>query len=191
MSSSISPLAPKHVPDMPAIAGVRLATAAGRHPLQGPHRRAAGAVRRRHHRRRRVHALEVPVGAGRVVPRQPQGRQGARALVVNSGNANAFTGKSGREATASLPRRSPRKAAGCKIGRGLPRFDRRHRRAARRREAFDGVMDELATTRARGRLPRCGQGDHDHRHLPEGGDRNGEDRRHEGHASTASPRAPA
>ena len=28
MSVSISPLAPKHVPDMPAIAGVRLATAA-------------------------------------------------------------------------------------------------------------------------------------------------------------------
>ncbi len=27
MSTSISPLAPKHVPDMPTIAGVRLATA--------------------------------------------------------------------------------------------------------------------------------------------------------------------
>ena len=28
MSSTVSPLAPKHVPDMPAIAGVRLATGA-------------------------------------------------------------------------------------------------------------------------------------------------------------------
>ena len=40
-----------------------------RHPLRRPHRRAAGAVRPRHHRGRRVHPIEVPVGAGRMVPR--------------------------------------------------------------------------------------------------------------------------
>src|SRR5439155_24550199 len=37
----------------------------------------------------------------------------ARALVVNSGNANAFTGKSGREATA-LTADATAAAAGCK-----------------------------------------------------------------------------
>ena len=35
----------------------------------------------------------MPVGPGRLVPRQPAGGGKARALVVNSGNANAFTGK--------------------------------------------------------------------------------------------------
>src|SRR5207248_1559347 len=39
-------------------------------------------------------------------------RGGARALVVNSGNANAFTGKSGREAT-KLTAEIAAKAAGC------------------------------------------------------------------------------
>ena len=36
-----------------------------------------------------------------MVPRQaqPQRLKAARALVVNSGNANAFTGKTGRQAT--------------------------------------------------------------------------------------------
>ncbi len=40
----------------------------------------------------------MSVGAGRLVPRQSQARHGtARALLVNSGNANAFTGMKGRE----------------------------------------------------------------------------------------------
>ena len=50
--------------------GVRFATAQAGHPLRGPHRRAAGALRPGHAGRRRVHALEVPVGAGRLVPRR-------------------------------------------------------------------------------------------------------------------------
>ena len=63
----------------------------------------------------------------------------ARALVVNSGNANAFTGKTGREATAFTAKLAS-EAAGCKSGRGLSRLDRRDRRAAagaafRRRDA--------------------------------------------------------
>ena len=47
--------------------------------------------------RRRLHPVEMPVGAGRLV--QGGAGQGgkARALLVNSGNANAFTGKRGRE----------------------------------------------------------------------------------------------
>ncbi len=44
-----------------------------------------------------------------------KGRGGARALVVNSGNANAFTGKSGRAATA-LTAEVAAEAAGCEPG---------------------------------------------------------------------------
>ena len=47
-----------------------------------------------------------------MVPRQAWPRQSARALVVNSGNANAFTGKTGRQATA-LTAAIAAKALGC------------------------------------------------------------------------------
>jgi glutamate N-acetyltransferase/amino-acid N-acetyltransferase len=107
----ISPLAPKSVPDMPPIAGVRLATA------------AAGIKYRD-----RTDVLLALLDSGTAVagvftqskcPSAPVewcrgnlkgGR--ARALVVNSGNANAFTGKTGREAcwfTAKIAAR----AIGC------------------------------------------------------------------------------
>ena len=67
----------------------------------------------------------------------------ARALVVNSGNANAFTGKSGREACAFTAKLAAA-AVGCKtaevflastgvIGEPLPA------------QAFDGVLAKLAT----------------------------------------------
>ena len=112
MSTAISPLAPKHVPDMPAIAGVRLATAeagiryAGRTDVLLALFEPGTTVGRR------VHPIEMPVGAGGMVPRAAQGGK-ARALVVNSGNANAFTGKSGRTAT-KLTAEIAAKAAGCK-----------------------------------------------------------------------------
>ena len=50
-----------------------------------------------HRRRRRFQHVEVPVCTSRVVPRTSQARQRARP-VVNCGNANAFTGKTGRTA---------------------------------------------------------------------------------------------
>ena len=51
-----------------------------RHPLQGPHRRAAGGDGQGHHGRRRLHPIEMPVGAGGMVPRQARRRgQGPRA----------------------------------------------------------------------------------------------------------------
>jgi glutamate N-acetyltransferase / amino-acid N-acetyltransferase len=68
----------------------------------------------------------------------------ARALVVNSGNANAFTGRTGREAT-RYTAASAAKAANCKSGEvflastgviGEPLNAR----------AFDGVMDDLVAT---------------------------------------------
>ena len=43
-----------------------------RHPLQGPHRRAAGGDGQGHDGRRRLHQIEMPVRAGGMVPRQAQ-----------------------------------------------------------------------------------------------------------------------
>ena len=112
MSTAVSPLAPTNVPDMPAIAGVRLAT-------------AAAGIRYAN----RTDVLLALFDSGTTVagvftkskcPSAPvewcranlkSGK--ARALVVNSGNANAFTGKSGRAAT-KLTADIAAKSAGCK-----------------------------------------------------------------------------
>ncbi|CAG0998697.1 MAG: bifunctional glutamate N-acetyltransferase/amino-acid acetyltransferase ArgJ [Rhizobiaceae bacterium] len=99
MSETVSPLAPKKQPRMPAIEGVRIATAqAG---IKYKNRTdlllmvfdegttAAGVFTR-------SKCPSAPVDFCR--QNLPGGK--ARALVVNSGNANAFTGKKGRETTA-------------------------------------------------------------------------------------------
>jgi glutamate N-acetyltransferase/amino-acid N-acetyltransferase len=140
MSSTISPLAPKTVPDMPEIPGVRLAT-------------AAAGIRYKD----RTDVLLVVFDEGTSVagvftrskcPSAPvewcrarlKGAR-ARALVVNSGNANAFTGKNGRDACAFTAKVAAA-AVGCKlsevflastgvIGEPLPA------------QAFDGVMTKL------------------------------------------------
>src|SRR5271170_1974159 len=111
MSSSISPLAPTDVPEMPMIAGVKLATAAAGIRYQG-----------------RTDVLLAVLDKGTTVAgvftqskcpsapvdwcraKLPRGL--ARALLVNSGNANAFTGKTGRQSTA-LTASIAAKAAGC------------------------------------------------------------------------------
>jgi len=98
-SVAISPLAPTHVPDMPEIAGVKLAT-------------AAAGIRYRD----RTDVLLAVMDKGTSVagvftkskcPSAPVewcranlSRGQGRAMVVNSGNANAFTGKSGKQSTA-------------------------------------------------------------------------------------------
>ena len=100
MASSISPLAPASFPEMPPIAGVRLATAAAgiRYPgrtdvllaLFDDGTTVSGVFTR----------SKCPSAAvDWCRERLKGGRAAARALVVNSGNANAFTGKSGRAAT--------------------------------------------------------------------------------------------
>ena len=100
----------------------------------------------------------------------------ARALVVNSGNANAFTGKTGRAATAAAPPRSPPRRVGCKADEvflastgviGEPLDATQVRRRDGRRWSADARADGW---------PRRRQGDHDHRHLPEGRDRDRETR---------------
>jgi glutamate N-acetyltransferase/amino-acid N-acetyltransferase len=111
MSSSVSPLAPKHFPDMPAIAGIRLATAqAGIRyknrtdvllALMDPGTAAAGVFTRSKCPSAPVEWCRAKLKGGK-----------ARALVVNSGNANAFTGKTGRASTA-LTAKIAAKAVGC------------------------------------------------------------------------------
>ncbi|HEY0220210.1 MAG TPA: bifunctional glutamate N-acetyltransferase/amino-acid acetyltransferase ArgJ, partial [Afipia sp.] len=99
MAIAISPLAPTNVPDMPRIAGVRLATAAAGIRYQNrtdvllalfdKGTTVAGVFTK----------SKCPSAAVDWCRAKLKGGE-ARALVVNSGNANAFTGKSGRQATA-------------------------------------------------------------------------------------------
>src|SRR3954454_17506043 len=148
MSSSVSPLAPKNVPSMPVIAGVRLAT-------------AEAGIRYKN----RTDVLLAVMDKGTAVagvftkskcPSAPvewcreKAKGGkARALVVNSGNANAFTGRNGREA-AKFTANLAAKTLGCKaaevflastgvIGEPLPATQ------------FTGVMDQLAADAGPGR----------------------------------------
>jgi glutamate N-acetyltransferase/amino-acid N-acetyltransferase len=112
MSTTVSPLAPTNVPDMPAIDGVRLATAqAGIRyknrtdvllALFEPGTTVAGVFTR-------SKCPSAPVEWCRANLRSGK----ARALVVNSGNANAFTGKTGRAST-KLTADIAAKAVGCK-----------------------------------------------------------------------------
>ena len=114
MATAISPLAPTVVPQMPAIEGVRLATAAAGIRYAGrtdvmlalfePGTTVAGVFTRS-----KCPSAPVEWCRARIKP----GR--ARALVVNSGNANAFTGKNGRAAT-RLTADIAAKAAHCKPG---------------------------------------------------------------------------
>src|SRR5580658_3927316 len=97
VSTPVSPLAPKTVPAMPAIAGVRLATAAAGIRYQGrtdvmlavfdEPASVAGVFTLSKCPSAPVEWCRSRIKGGR-----------ARALVDNSGNANAFTGKSGRDA---------------------------------------------------------------------------------------------
>jgi glutamate N-acetyltransferase/amino-acid N-acetyltransferase len=99
MAHPVSPLAPKTYPELPAIAGVRFATA------------EAGIKYKN-----RTDVLLVALDEGTTVAgvftrskcpsaavdwcRDNLGHGKARALLVNSGNANAFTGKKGKAAVA-------------------------------------------------------------------------------------------
>src|SRR5476651_1367115 len=117
MSTSVSPLAPTHVPEMPAIRGVRLATAqagiryANRTDvllaLFDEGTTVAGVFTKSKCPSAPVEWCRAHVKAGK------SNKGSARALVVNSGNANAFTGKSGRAAT-KLTADIAAKAVGCK-----------------------------------------------------------------------------
>ncbi|HEX4157094.1 MAG TPA: bifunctional glutamate N-acetyltransferase/amino-acid acetyltransferase ArgJ [Rhizomicrobium sp.] len=97
----ISPLAPKSFAVLPPLAGVRLATGAagiryrGRNDLMlvvlAPGTQVAGVFTK-------SRTAAAPVEWCRA----QLSRQSARALVANSGNANAFTGAAGREAVRAV-----------------------------------------------------------------------------------------
>src|SRR3954453_23191706 len=111
MSTAVSPLAPTDVPELTAIAGVKLANDAAGIRYKG-----------------RTDVLLAVMDKGTTVAgvftksecpsapvegcRAKLGRGQARALVVNSGNANAFTGKTGKQSTA-LTAQIAAKAVGC------------------------------------------------------------------------------
>jgi glutamate N-acetyltransferase/amino-acid N-acetyltransferase len=114
MSTTISPLAPKRFIKMPVVEGVRIATAeAG---IKYKNRtdlllmlfdegtEVAGVFTRSKCPSAPVDLCRQNLAAGQ-----------ARALVVNSGNANAFTGKKGRESTDATAKAAA-KAAGCGAG---------------------------------------------------------------------------
>ncbi|HYF55821.1 MAG TPA: bifunctional glutamate N-acetyltransferase/amino-acid acetyltransferase ArgJ [Salinarimonas sp.] len=114
MSTDVSPLAPKTYPTLPAVAGVRLATAQAGiryknrtdvlYAVMDGGAAAAGVFTR-------SKCPSAPVDWCR----DNLARGTARALVVNSGNANAFTGAKGREAV-RLTGEIAARAAGCEPG---------------------------------------------------------------------------
>ncbi|MBH0237347.1 bifunctional glutamate N-acetyltransferase/amino-acid acetyltransferase ArgJ [Methylobrevis albus] len=111
MSHAVSPLAPKTIPDMPVVEGVRFATAEAGIKYKG-----------------RTDVLLMAFAEGTEVAgvftkskcpsapvewcREKLGAGTARALVVNSGNANAFTGKTGRD-TVAVTAAIAARAVGC------------------------------------------------------------------------------
>lgn len=138
----VSPLAPKSYPDLPAIEGVRYAT-------------AEAGIKYKNRTDVLLMAFDEGTTAAGVLTRSkcssaavdwcranlPGGK--ARGLVVNSGNANAFTGSKGKESV-QLTADYAAKALGCAtgeiflastgvIGEPLPA------------SKFAGVLDEAAT----------------------------------------------
>ena len=109
---AVSPFAPKSLPEVPAIEGVRFATAEAGIRYKGrtdlllavldPGTTAAGVLTQSRTRSAPVEWCAQALREGR-----------ARALVINSGNANAFTGKKGREAV-EITVQAAAKAVGCR-----------------------------------------------------------------------------
>ena len=100
-ASPVSPLAPASFPDLPVIAGVEFASAAAGVKYQGrtdvmlvrlaPGTAVAGAFTRSSTRAASILDCQAKLEG-------PQDQTQGAAIIVNSGNANAFTGKNGQEA---------------------------------------------------------------------------------------------
>src|SRR3979409_1092169 len=112
MSTAVSPLAPTDVPDMPVIAGVKLATAAAGIRYKGRTDVLLAIMDKGTNVAGVFTKSKCPAAAVECCRAKRSGGH-ARALVVNSGNANAFTGKTGRQSTA-LTASIAAKAVGCK-----------------------------------------------------------------------------
>ena len=147
--AAVSPLAPKHIPELPGIEGARFATGAAGIRYQGrtdvmlalldEGTRVAGVFTR-------SKCPSAPVDWCRA--NLPGGL--ARAVLVNSGNANAFTGKTGADAV-RFSAQLAAKATGAPQGRiflastgviGEP-LDA---------SKFDGVLDGLVAMASQGAM---------------------------------------
>jgi len=110
-AAKVSPFAPARLPDMPAVPGVRLAA-------------CEAGVRYANRTDLMLAVLDAGTAAAGVLTRSKTcsapvlwcreglARGKARALVVNSGNANAFTGKKGADAV-RITAEAAAKAVGC------------------------------------------------------------------------------
>ena len=170
----LSPLAPKAYPALPPVAGARFAT-------------IAAGVRYSGRTDVMMALFDRPAAVAGVFTRSKcpsapvdwcrahlKGGK-ARALIVNSGNANAFTGGVGAAAVEHVARAAA-KAAGAQMSEifmastgviGEPLDASR----------ITQVIDTLVAEGARGRPPWRRQGDHDNRHLSEDRDRSRQGRR--------------
>ena len=111
MSGSVSPLAPKSFVSMPALRGVRMTT-------------ASAGIKYKNRTDVLLMVFDKPAAVAGVFTRSKcpsapvdfcranLAHGSARAVVVNSGNANAFTGLKGRQAT-ELTAKSAASAVGC------------------------------------------------------------------------------
>ncbi|MBB6488382.1 bifunctional glutamate N-acetyltransferase/amino-acid acetyltransferase ArgJ [Rhizobium lusitanum] len=111
MSGSVSPLAPKTFASMPALRGVRMTT-------------ASAGIKYKNRTDVLLMVFDKPAAVAGVFTRSKcpsapvdfcrknLAHGSARAVVVNSGNANAFTGLKGRQAT-ELTAKSAAAAVGC------------------------------------------------------------------------------
>ena len=112
MTTPVSPLAPKTLATLPALSGVRIAT-------------AAAGIKYKGRTDVLMMVFDEPASVAGVFTtsrcpsapvdlcRENLAGGTARALVVNSGNANAFTGRKGREATATTASAAARAVGGA------------------------------------------------------------------------------
>lgn len=112
MSASVSPLAPKHYPAMPVIHGVRIATAEAGIKYKG-RTDVMLMVFDRPAEVAGVFTRSLCPSAPVDLCREHLVHGKARAIVVNSGNANAFTGQKGRQVTQATADAAAQ-AIGCK-----------------------------------------------------------------------------
>ncbi len=174
---AVSPLAPKQVPDLPAIAGVRLATAeagiryAGRTDvllaLFEPGTATAGVFTK----------SKCPSAPVEWCRDATEIRQSARAGGQFRQRQCLHRQKRARGDQAH--RRDRRQGGRLQAGGRLPRLHRGDRRAARCDQVRPRHGQPRRARQTR-RLPRRRQGDHDHRHLSQGRDRDGAHRQGDG-----------
>ena len=163
-AAPISPLAPKTTPEIPPIDGVRFAAGAAGVRYKGrtdvmlalldEGTRVAGVFTKSKCPSAPVDWCRARVEGGK-----------ARALLVNSGNANAFTGKTGKDAVklsaklaaaaTGAPERQIFLASTGVIGEPLDA------------SKFEAVLPKLAQEASADALARRGPRDHDDRHLSE------------------------